>query len=243
MRIHLLAGAIKPKTGPEWADKVKIDLDIQSDKVVNKVTGEVATVPAGITYGDLNGQRVAVFSAASIGGIQLAHSPDFAPGTGDFTLEVLLDADSVELQSADNSTIIPLCMWGTYHAPGQPISLDVFYDNKYGGALNLGRSVGGLTSYLGLGNLGQIDLSKKAHYVFQRKDGVGTIYRNGQRVHTAAYTTNLNAAANAPFRIMSRRGGGTGNVWWRFNGKLIGFRLIHAAIYEDGPTIEVPEHF
>ena len=218
----------------DWRRHVKIDLDIQSNRVINKVTGEQAVIPVGMTYSKLNGKNVAVFNSSVTGGIQLAHNPLFAPGNGDFTVEVLLDADGIYTEPSDSSQIIPLCMWGTWGAPGQTMQLDVLYNHLNGGGLLLGKSDPNGNSYVSKQGIGLINQSIVNHFVFQRKAGVATIYRNGVIVHTAPYTQALTGTVNGPFRIMSRRGGGAGQVWWRFIGKLIGFRMTHAAIY-NGP--------
>lgn len=113
------------------------------------------------------------------------------------------------------------------------MQLDAIYNHKTLG-LSVGRYDSGVTNFLSKAGLTPIDLTKINHYVFQRKNGVGYIYVNGALVHTAPYTADLLGTVNGPFRIMSRRGGGAGDVWWRFIGKLIGFRYTHAAIY-NGP--------
>jgi hypothetical protein len=225
----------------DWRRHVKIDLDIQSNRVVNKVTGEQAVIPSGMTYSTLNGKNVAVFTSSVIGGIQLAHNPAFAARTGDFTLEVILDADGIHNNPADNSQLIPFCMWGTWGAPGQTMQLDALYNH-----LNTGLQVGiyqpSGNSFLIKSALSAIDLNIVNHFAFQRKNGVGYIYRNGVLVHTAAYPADLKGDVNGPFRIMSRRGGNAGDVWWRFIGKLIGFRFTHAAIYS-GSSFQAPSSF
>lgn len=218
----------------EWRRHVKIDLDIQSNRVINKVTGEQAVIPAGMTYSTLNGKNVAVFHSGVIGGIQLAHNPAFAPGNGDFTIEVLIDVDEVYTEPSDGSYIIPFCMWGTWGAPGQSMQMDAFYDHKSGSGVVFGKYDPNGSSYVSKYGIGMIDRSIVNHFVFQRKAGVVTVYRNGVIVHTAPYTQALTGTVNGPFRIMSRRGGKSGQVWWRFIGKLIGFRMTHAAIY-NGP--------
>jgi len=230
MRTLMMAAAERKRLS-DWRKHLKIDLDIQSNRIVNKVTGEQAVIPSGMTFGKLNDKEVAVFTSGVTGGIQLAHDPEFAPGTGDFTFEVLLDVDGVHLNTADNSQIVPMCMWGTWGAPGQTMQMDVFYNHLNGGTLNLGRYAPSGNSYITTPALGAIDQAIVNHLVFQRKAGVLYIYRNGILVHSAPYTTDLIGNVNGPFRIMSRRGGGSGQVWWRFIGKLIGFRLTHAAIY------------
>lgn len=218
----------------DWRPHIKIDLDIQSNRVINKVTGEQAIIPTGMTFSTLNGKNVAVFNSGVTGGIQLAHNPLFAPGDGDFTIEVLVDVDGVYAEPSDGSQLIPFCMWGTWGAPGQTIQMDVFYNHLNGGGVMLGKSDPNGSSYVGKNGIGVIDQSIVNHFVFQRKAGVVTVYRNGVIVHTAPYTQALTGAVNGPFRIMSRRGGKSGQIWWRFIGKLIGFRMTHAAIY-NGP--------
>lgn len=217
-----------------WQRHIKIDLDIQSNRVLNKITGEQAIIPAGMTYAKLGDKDVAVFTAGVVGGIQLRHNPEFAPGSGDFTIETLVDLDGVYTESADNSQIVPFCMWGTWGAPGQTMQMDVFYNHRVGGTLNLGKSAPIGNSYVTTPAIGTLDQATVNHIVFQRKKGVLYIYRNGVLVHTAPYATALTGTVNGPFRIMARRGGGSGQVWWRFIGKLVGFRLTHAAIY-NGP--------
>lgn len=226
----------------DWRRHVKIDLDIQSNRVINKVTGEQAVIPSGMTYSTLNGKNVAVFNASVIGGIQLAHNPAFAPGSGDFTIEVLLDADGIHTNPADNSQIIPFCMWGSWGAPGQTMQLDTFYNHLNGGGVRLGKSDPNGNSYVSKDALGQINQSIVSHLAFQRKAGVVTVYRDGIAVHTAPYTQTLTGNVNGPFRIMSRRGGNAGDIWWRFIGKLVGFRFTHAAIYS-GSSFQAPSSF
>lgn len=240
MRTFLLAGAIRD----EWRKHIKIDIDIQANRVVNKVTGEVAGLPStGLSFSTDGQDNVAVFTAASFGGITFAHDANLAPGAGDFTIEAIFDVDSIPVQTADNSQIVPICMWGTWGAPGQTMNLDALYNHLTGGGMQMGQYKNNAGTYITKTGMGQVDMTKYVHFVFQRKNGVGYLYYNGTLVQSGTFIPNLDAAGVGPFRIMSRRGGGAGDVFWRFVGKLKGFRFTHAAVYSGGQTITALDRF
>lgn len=216
----------------DWRKHVKIDLDIRASTVVNKVNGLAATLPSGITFTDTPEGKVVVFTSAVFGGLSFPHAAEYAPGTGDFTMESIIDVDGVHLQTVGNSEIVPIASWGTWAAPGNTLNMDFFYNHLNGGALRLGNyNVNGVSNFVGKDGIGLIDQTKYIHTVVQRRKGIIYFYQNGVLVDTVPYAINLNAAISGPFRIMSRRGGGDGSVWWRFQGKLRGFRFTHAAIY------------
>ena len=221
--------------GEPWRKHLKIDIGIEGNQVTNKVTGEVAVLPSGLTFSDDGNDRVAVFTSAQTGGIQLAHDAGFAPRTGDFTIELIADVDSIWNEPADQSQIIPFTFWGTWAAPDQVYVLDSFYNVKNGDFQYIGnRMPGPVDSTANSGYIVPVlDRTKYVHHVIQRRDNVISFYRDGVLLRSTGISADIKAPSPSTFRIMSRRGGGSGNVWWRFIGKLKGFRFTHAAIYPE----------
>ncbi len=208
-----------------------IDLAISGNTVVNKVNGQVPTLPAGISFADSSEGRVAVFNSGVIGGISFPHNANYAPGTDDFTIEAIIDADGLYTEPADNSRIIPIMSWGDWGAAGHYLNLDFLYNDNAGGGLSAGHYHSGTSVRFTKYGVGILALTKYVHIVAQRKDGIGYLWQDGVLIGSAPYAANVPAAVAGEFRIMSRRGGDTGNVWWRFIGKLRGFRYTKAAIY------------
>ena len=233
---------ILPANAKAHLKKLVIDLAISSNQVINKVNGQVATLPAGMALSNTGDGYVAIFNATHTGGITLPHDAKYAPGTGDFTMEAIIDIDGIYVEPADNSQIIPIASWGTWAAPGQSLNLDFFYNGLSGGGLATGVYKAGVGNYISKYGVGVLVQTRFVHVAVQRRNGVLYLYQDGTLIHSAPFTADMAPDVNGLFRIMSRRGGGTGNVWWRFIGKLKGFRMAHTALY-NGATFVPPSKF
>jgi hypothetical protein len=233
---------VLPANAKANSKKLVIDLAMSSSQVINKINGQVATLPAGMTLSNTGDGYAAIFTAAHTGGITLPHDAKYAPGTGDFTIEAIIDIDGMYVEPADNSQIIPIASWGNWAAPGQSLNLDFFYNHLNGGGMAVGVYKLGVANYISKYGVGQLTQSRLVHVAVQRREGVLYFYQDGTLIHSAPYTTSITPDVSGLFRVMCRRGGGTGTVWWRFVGKLKGFRMAHTALYT-GSTIVPPTKF
>jgi hypothetical protein len=229
-----------------YKDKIRFQLGFTATRAFDVITGASVTIshPNNIkldTTKVFGGEVASLkFDGTDGSSATLPSNASYLPRTGDFTFEAVFDFSTIKPQPVDGSMVVPLFSWQTWAATGQPNNLDVMYFFSNGNPwIRFANSSGMDYSYP---LSAALSVNTQHHIVIERKAGIVSTYVNGTRVRTLERTNDITLVTTQPIRLGSRRGGGSGNVYWQLVGSLLGLRITHAAIY-DAASYPVPTSF
>lgn len=227
---------------------VVFQLDITPTGARNLINGDVGTIPAGVSLASdfkMGDQaRSLKFVSSSIGGVTFQHRPEYAPGTKDFTVEAMVKVDDfislseVHPGSPNTNKIFAIMAWHEWSAEGKNENMWFLLDDTLG---QTRFNSNGLAT-IGVPYPRPFPKNDLVHVANVRRDGVMYSYVNGMRIGQAADARDYQVRAVDVLRIGGRRGGTSGNLWWRAHGTIAGFRIAHTALYR-GESFVPPTSF
>ncbi len=145
-------------------------------------------------------------------------SSDWAPGTGDFTVEWFMNMDVANSDS--NSRLFSIGVWPNADLAVSLENSDSFYLWINGGMINAGTSFTFDGQWM--------------HIAVVREAGQVTVYMDGTGVHTEANTDDINNTSDQLYIAAQ----GFGDAQWR--GLLTNFHFVKGTALYTGPSIVVP---
>ena len=145
-------------------------------------------------------------------------SADWAPGTGDFTVEWFQKMDTTN--SASNARLFSIGVWPTASLAVSLENSDNFYAWTNGGMIDPGTSLSLDGQWL--------------HMALVRESGQISIYFGGTRIHTEANSDDINNNSD-PLYIANQ-----GDLDGQYRGLITNFHFVKGTALYSGPTITMP---